>query len=925
MSATQSILRHIRQQANKSATDAALLRQFVERRDNSAFECIILRHGPMVLGVCRRRLDDLHAAEDAFQATFLALSKSAKSIRQSDSLAGWLFRTAQRIAGKARVAAQRRTRNERQSIRPSDRDPAAELTARELLGVLDDELGKLTERDRLPLLLVYWQGRSYAQAARELGLTISAMHGRLERGRARLADRMRSRGFTPGDLGAMLAVATTIAAPGELLAKTAALTVSGAIVPAGVAALGAVTSLGKAQAVMAAALLVGVGVLGITQIGASPSQAEDRSTALLEIPDERRAVAEQQNRPNPKNEKTNAILEGIVVDELGKPVEAAQVRDVGFGAGTQTSTNSEGRFRVVLNRAIVSDGYYLASSSDGLRMAMLPPFADLEFQPVTKVKFVLRPARTISVAVVDKNGAGIAGATVAALDYYPLSHVISEGNGSAQLHVPMRAKIRAIVAAKSGVGFDYCDCPPDQTPAKLVLAGARTARFRALDEQKQPIPGVQLRLLQARKDPSVRAPNIGGCSFPPFDMQSDGNGIVECNWLPAKMNTTALFGLSSEVFSDRQYFQHYPAKGEPTVDVTLRPKMRVAGAVTKPDGSPAAGIVVAAGNIFSRTDSNGRYSLLVPQNEWQMITVRDAEWSSEVFTSSMGRSFGDLDFRLTPGTVVTGRVTVGNPPRPAAGESLTFQLREMSAVLNRTARLDAEGRYSIRLGPAHYSVVGPEMTHSGTLKITDQPSITRDYHFDKLRRFTIEGIVKKPDGSPVANAEIRTVGVNLERPEGTGIASAQAGTDGRFRFVRERVEQLLYACDPLTGQAAYRTLGADDEFAALTLEPAGSLRFRLVDPAGNALARTQVSVHMLAKELDERNPRGWNTLVITDNDGFASVRGLVVGSRCRLGAMAPSHAMAVEIANLKISEAKSYDLGDLAPRDPKRSIATGNP
>jgi DNA-directed RNA polymerase specialized sigma24 family protein len=73
MSATQSILRHIRQQANKSMTDAALLRQFVERRDNSAFESIIQRHGPMVLGVCRRRLDDLHAAEDAFQASVARL------------------------------------------------------------------------------------------------------------------------------------------------------------------------------------------------------------------------------------------------------------------------------------------------------------------------------------------------------------------------------------------------------------------------------------------------------------------------------------------------------------------------------------------------------------------------------------------------------------------------------------------------------------------------------------------------------------------------------------------------------------------------------------------------------------------------------------------------------------------------------------
>jgi RNA polymerase sigma factor (sigma-70 family) len=323
MSATQSILRHIRQQANKSVTDAALLRQFIERRDHTAFECIVQRHGPMVLAVCRRRLDDLHSAEDAFQATFLALSKSARSIRQSDSLAGWLFRTAQRIAAKARATANRRSNTERQSVRQLSRDPQSELSARDLLEVLDMELGKLAERDRLPLLLVYWQNRTYAQAARELGLTVSALHGRLERGRKRLAERLHFRGFTPADLGAILAAMTTIAVPGDLLAKTAALSASGAIVPASVAALGAAGS-SKAISAAVAAVVLAAGTIGMAGGWAEQEKADEKAKP--------RSTVVQDSRPpevRPRVDREGVPLPAGAIARLGSArMRHSWLRDV---------------------------------------------------------------------------------------------------------------------------------------------------------------------------------------------------------------------------------------------------------------------------------------------------------------------------------------------------------------------------------------------------------------------------------------------------------------------------------------------------------------------------------------------------------------------------------------------------------------------
>src|SRR5579872_3165619 len=108
-------LRHLLDRLRRTAaepgggpTDADLLRRFVRRRDEAAFELLVWRHGPMVLGVCRRVLRDAHAAEDAFQATFLALARKAGGIARGGAAAPWLYRVALRAALRARAAAAKR-------------------------------------------------------------------------------------------------------------------------------------------------------------------------------------------------------------------------------------------------------------------------------------------------------------------------------------------------------------------------------------------------------------------------------------------------------------------------------------------------------------------------------------------------------------------------------------------------------------------------------------------------------------------------------------------------------------------------------------------------------------------------------------------------------------------------------------------------
>jgi RNA polymerase sigma factor (sigma-70 family) len=264
MTTLRAVLDRCLRRLPTAAPDAALLRAYAADGDADAFRALVERHGPMVLRLCRRLLGDAHAAEDAFQATFLALARQAGSLRRPERLAAWLFGTARRVALKARVAEARRRRHEARAAPRPAADPHHELTARELLAALDEEVGRLPERYRLPLLLVYWQGLTQTEAAQMLGWSPSSVKGRLERGRARLADRLARRGFAPGAV--LLAPLAAAVVPADLLARTAALATDpwARTLPAAVVAL--LPAAGLLKIVPAAALsvlLAGAGVLAL--------------------------------------------------------------------------------------------------------------------------------------------------------------------------------------------------------------------------------------------------------------------------------------------------------------------------------------------------------------------------------------------------------------------------------------------------------------------------------------------------------------------------------------------------------------------------------------------------------------------------------------------------------------------------------------
>jgi len=183
--------------AADAPTDGELLARFARGNDRAAFAEIVRRHGPLVLGVCRRILGHRPDADDAFQATFLILARKAERIERPERLGNWLYGVATRVAFKARSTAARwRARESRVAPMAPATDPLLGLAMRELRLALDEELNRLPKRHRAPLVLCYLEGKTHEEAADELGCPIGSMSWRLGRAREALRRRLVRRGLT---------------------------------------------------------------------------------------------------------------------------------------------------------------------------------------------------------------------------------------------------------------------------------------------------------------------------------------------------------------------------------------------------------------------------------------------------------------------------------------------------------------------------------------------------------------------------------------------------------------------------------------------------------------------------------------------------------------------------------------------------------
>jgi RNA polymerase sigma factor (sigma-70 family) len=298
-----------------SATDGDLLDHFRRHRDPAAFEMIVRRHGARVIAACRRVLADAADADDSFQATFLVLMRDPGSVRSGKTLGAWLAGVAHRIALKAVTRRRRREQVESRVAPTASNGP--DLSWREACGILHEELDRLPERQRLPLLLCYLEGLSRDEAATRLGRSLNAVKKSLEAGRAALKKRLTRRGIT---LSAGLLAAVSEPADGQSSLPPLEPVFADTIRPT-VAALARSMRMQSHFKIAAVALAGSVLVAGLALGFSGGPKAQPPKDA--DTPAKPVAKADAPKDDGPKGERI--AFSGRVVDPAGKPVKGAKV------------------------------------------------------------------------------------------------------------------------------------------------------------------------------------------------------------------------------------------------------------------------------------------------------------------------------------------------------------------------------------------------------------------------------------------------------------------------------------------------------------------------------------------------------------------------------------------------------------------------
>ncbi len=280
----REVIRHLRRAAllhkGDGPSDGQLLESFLARREEIAFEALLRRHGPMVLGVCQRVLRNVHDAEDAFQATFLVLARKASSVMPREMVGSWLYGVAYRTAMKARTMNAKRRTKERLAGEMSRSDSSAD---EELLEQLDHELNRLPEKYRIPVVLCELQGKSRKEVARTLDIPEGTLSWRLAQARKLLAKRLSRKeqvlplaalavGLSPTLRASTLKTALTAGAvPAQVLALTE-----------GVIKAMLLTKLKITVCVATLAIVAGIGATGLTYRATAeePKQVENKILSI---------------------------------------------------------------------------------------------------------------------------------------------------------------------------------------------------------------------------------------------------------------------------------------------------------------------------------------------------------------------------------------------------------------------------------------------------------------------------------------------------------------------------------------------------------------------------------------------------------------------------------------------------------------------
>ncbi len=613
-------------------TDRQLLERFRTQRDESAFALLVRRHGPMVLGVCRRVLGHEQDAEDVFQAIFLVLAKKAGAIRQTD-VGGYLYRVAYHLALRACASTARRKQRGMTGRDVPSTDPARDVTWQEVRQVVDAELQRLPDGLRSAVILCYLEGHTHEEAARQLGWSKGTLRRRLDRGRELLRRRLLARGLAPA-----AALTATLFADGSasaaVPAKLAEMTVLAvvntdavspavaALMEAGLGVLCGSKTRWAIALLLAMSLMTGVGLWMGLGLAAPPPATE---TA----------------RPNPRAPQADAkangdvlAVRGRVLDPDNKPVAGAKLylprRSKQKPEGREDiavvprgTTDADGRFHLELPRKEVQSDrpVPLLATAEGFGLAWvdLPPKevpGDLTLRLVKDV-----PIRGRFVTTEGKPVAGVTVSIDGVMAFERLDDFLrvfqretnhfDEGTGARRLNVPLD---------------DVLHVKPTDKDGRFEIHGVGVERLvRLLVKGEARATGVIFIATRASFDAK---------SFARSAVRRDGD------------RTPPLFGPTFEHVVTR-------ATTQPTIE----------GVVREPGGKPVVGATVVAGGASTVTDAQGHYRLVGmrtgPEGYVVFVTAptdRPLIGRWERVAATPDRKPMRVDVELTHGIVVTGRV-----------------------------------------------------------------------------------------------------------------------------------------------------------------------------------------------------------------------------------------------------------------------------
>jgi RNA polymerase sigma factor (sigma-70 family) len=763
-----SVLHYLRKLAASpgldALTDGQLLERFVAAQDEAAFATLVRRHGPLVLGVCRRLLRGHTDAEDAFQATFVVLLRRARSLDRRGSLAGWLYTVAYHVALRARVAAARRRLQERRVVEMPQTECHAETVWRDLQPVLDDELNRLPEKYRAPVLLCYVEGKTNEEAGRLLRLPVGTVKSRLARARDTLRRRLTSRGIslTGAALASILAEKAAANVPSLLVASTLQTTLLLACGEAATASVPAVAlAEGVLKAMFATKLKIATAILVTVSLLALPVLAQRASAPPAPAPagdaGQKDQAAKSAPAPAQPQEKKEIAVTGQVLDESGKPVAGAEVAVVlwevlkfsswervaidGTRLIAQETSAADGRFRLTVPQPPPLYRHQL------LVLARVPGHG-IGWAPVNhaatraQAEIRLRPEGTIAGKVIDLQGGPVAGVKIR------VTHMVWH-KGNDWSHLPL---------------------PEDLVTATTDDRG-RFA-FRGVGRDL----GVHLEIDDLLCAPKKLDVNTGD---------------------PAKSGHLVLGVAPPQVIDGRVVCED---TGKPMPNASLEVYTS-----TKSE----EGYLLPRGSVTGRTDERGHFKVSTLPGSSGFVVVHPPQdqpylVASKTFDWPKGAVRQEVEVKLSRGVLLHGKVTATPEGKPVALASVQNGNDWGGRVL--TA---ADGSYTLAVPPgrARILVTAPtpdyiaqpvgsallDLGKPGGDALYYHAAVTLDLKKDEkakeisftLRRgVTVKGTVVDPDGKPVKDAVLLVGG--LQPPWEKALAPLET-RDGRWE---------LRGCDP---------------------------------------------------------------------------------------------------------------------------------